>query len=278
MPDNRRLFFLLVIALLILIQLPVQRIWGAENSLTELDINRLKKEISQVKTERQRLREDIARDNGEFSAYQERTAARKKNYMSETDSIRSVITAFGRKEDSLDAYITDIELKKKNFDLLKTRFREHIAKACEKLLGTIKKYPPAVSRPAVGALTFLLNDCTTKNIDNIEALQRFIQIVRNLDEATFSIQTGQEASPVPSIRGMATMLRIGSVFEAVVDEDGKNAAVWRGNEIGGADWRKLSSAEAVGAISKAIAIRESKSLPAFIFLPWGPELSKETGK
>jgi hypothetical protein len=278
MPSKKRLFFSLIISLSIFFPLSVQRVWGAENPPSEHDINRLKKEIGQVKTERQRLREDIARDNAEFALYQERTAVRKKSYISETDSVRRVIATFGRKTDSLDAYIIDIELKKKNYDLLKTRFREHIAKACDKLLGAVKKYPPAVSRPAVGALTFLLNDCAAKNIDNIEALQRFIQIVRNLDEATLSVQTGQEASPAPSIRGTATMLRIGSVFEAFVDEDGKNAAVWHGSETGESGWLAISNTETVGAISKAIAIRESKSLPAFIFLPWGPDISKETGK
>jgi hypothetical protein len=244
----------------------------------DLDISRLKKEIAQVRTERQRLQEDISRDKNEFTSYQERTASRKQGYAAETDSIRGLIVSFERKKDSLDAFIGSLEQKKRNFDLLKERFREHIAEACEKLVNAIKKYPPAVFRPANGALTFLLNDCAAKNIDNREALQRFVQILRNLDESTLSIQTGQEASPVPAIKGNASMLRIGSIFEAVVDEDGKNAAVWQGGEAGTPGWRVLSDVESAGQISKAIAIRESKSMPAFIVLPWGKERPKETGK
>ncbi len=270
-------FSLSVIAFAIILPLQPHGARGADNTAYDQDPNRLKKEISQVKSERQRLREDISRDKSEFASYQERTAARKQSCTAETDSVRAVIAQFERKKDSLDAYISGIDLKKRNFDLVKERFREHIAKGCEKLLATIKKYPPAVSRPATGALTFLLNDCTTKNIDNIEALQRLAQTLRNLEESAFSIQTGQETSPVPSIRGSAAMLRIGSVFEAVVDEDGKNAAVWN-CDSGTVEWRTVSGPDNVAAISAAIAIRESKSLPAFVALPWGPQRPKEAGK
>jgi len=274
MIDKKCFFPITALSTLFIIAAQPHPVPGAETGTVEIDINRLKKEISQVKTERQRLHEDLSRDKSEFASYQERTASRKLSYAAETDSLHKLIVSFERKKDSLDAHISSIELEKRNFDLLKERFREHIAKACEQLLSSVKKCPPVVSRPIVGAITFLLNDCTTKNIDNIEALQRLVQTVRNVDEATLSIQTGQEASPVPDIRGSASMLRIGAVFEAIVDEDGKNAAVW----LGGPGWRTLSGEENVGTISKAIAIRESKALPAFIALPWGIVRPKESDK
>jgi hypothetical protein len=251
---------------------------GAENADFDLDITRCKKEIAQVSAERRRLREDLSRDKSEFTSYQERTALRKERYATETDSVRRLIASFERKNDSLDACIGSLDQKKRNFELLKERFGEHIAKACEKLISEAKKYPPAVARPAIGALTFLLNDCTVKNIDNIEALQRLVQAIRNLDESTLSIQTGQEASPVPTIRGNVSILRIGAIFEAIVDEDGKTAAVWRGVEGGLPKWRIFSNGEDAGMIARAIAIRESKSMPAFIPLPLGKEPPKETGK
>jgi hypothetical protein len=278
MVQVKHLFRRLVIGAFLIIAWPSHPAPNAESPQNDPEIARLKKETAQVRTERQRVREDISRDKNEFSAYQERIASRKHDYTAETDSIRRLTASYERKKDSLDAFISSIESKKRNFELMKDRVREHIALACEKLLSAIKKIPPAVSRPAVGALTFLLNDCATKNIDNIEAMQRFVQIARNLDEASYSIQTGQEASAVPQLRGNASMLRIGTVFEALVDEDDKTAAVWQGGEAGLPEWRVLSEGEYAGMISKAIAIRESKSMPAFIVLPWRTERPKETGK
>jgi hypothetical protein len=275
---NRWLFFRAACAISLITFLPASRVQGAEVADLDLDINRIKKEITQVRAERQRLKDDIARDKSDFDAYCARTASRKKAYVAETDSVRGLIVSFGRKKDSLDAHIAGIEQKKRNFDLLKENFREHIARACGKLIDYVKRLPPALSRPAAGALTFLLNDCKTRNIDNVEALQRLVQIVRNLDESTLSIQTGQEASPAPSIRGSAAMLRIGSIFEAVVDEDGKNGAVWQAGEADVGQWRMLPGTQQAQMISKAIAIRESKSLPSFIMLPWGNEPPKEAGK
>jgi hypothetical protein len=252
---------------------------GAEIPNYDPDISRLRKEIAQVRMERQRVREDILRDKSEQTAYQERTASRSAAYAAETDSIHRLVSSIEHKKDSLDAFIADIRLKQKNLDLLKSRFRDHIATACKKLIDAIKLYPPALSRPAVTALTFLLNDCTTKDIDNIEALQRFVQILRNLDESTLSIQTGQETSPLPAIKGSVSMLRIGAVFEALVDEDVKNAVIWQGGDSLAGGWRAISDGETASMISKAIAVRESKSLPEFIPLQWGmAPTSKEAAK
>jgi hypothetical protein len=244
-------------------------IFSAENTDYNLEISRLRKEIAQVKIERHRLGEDIARDGSEHGAYQERTAVRKASLIAETDSIRRLTVSYERQKDSINAAITDLELKQKNFDLLKSRFRDHIIIACKKLLNAIRWYPPSISRPAASSVSFLLNDCTAKNIDNVEALQRFVQILKNLDDGTLSIQTGQETSAIPEIKGNASLLRIGAVFEAIVDEDGKTAAVWGGGNSASGGWQLVSGRENIELIAKAIAVRESKSLPAFIPLPWG---------
>jgi hypothetical protein len=251
---------------------------GAPATNDDLDISRLKKEIAQVKTERQRVQEDILRDKNENTVYLERIASRKAASSAETDSIHRLTASFEHKKDSLDAVIAAVDQKKHNFDLLKDRFREHIIAACGKLITKLKRYPPAVSRPAIGALTFLLSDCTAKNIDNREALQRFVQIMKNLDESTLTIQTGQEASAAPSIKGSVSMLRIGTVFQALVDEDNKKAALWQAGDANSPQWRPLSDEESAAMISKAIAVRESKSLPAFIPLPWGIYPPKEGSK
>jgi hypothetical protein len=256
----------------------VTPVTSAEPPNEDLEINRLKKEIAQVKTERQRVREDIIKDKNENSAYVERTASRKAGYSAETDSVRRLTASFEHKKDSLDATIAAVESKKRNFDLLKDRFREHIVSACGKLMSAIKRYPPAVSRPTTGALTFLLNDCSSKDIDNREALQRFVQITKNLDETTLSIQTGQEASPTPTLKGTVSMLRIGLVFQAAVDEDAKKAAIWQSGEDGSPQWQAIPDEEGASMISKAIAVRESKSMPAFIPLPWGNYVPKEGSK
>jgi hypothetical protein len=248
-----------------------QPVPGAEIPDFDLEIGRLRKEIALVKLERERLREDIARDKNEHAAYRERTAARKTDYIAETDSVRRLAASVERQKDSIEAFTADLEVKQKNFDLLKERFRDHIVTACKKIMDGIGRCPPSLSRPLAAALAFLANDCTSKNIDNIEALQRFVQILRNLDDATLSIQTGQETSALPQIKGNASMLRIGAVFEAVVDEDAKNAAVWIGGDSAAGGWRAVSDAESVGSISRAIAVREGKSLPAFLPIPWGTQ-------
>jgi hypothetical protein len=115
-----------------------------------------------------------------------------------------------------------------------------------------------------------------KNIDNVEGLHRLVQIVGNMEEYNGTIQTGQETSVVPQLRGSALMLRIGSLFEAVVDEDGKTGALWQGNDsLGQPLWQTVAEAQSCAIILKAINMRESKALPAFMALPYSLSLRRK---
>jgi hypothetical protein len=253
--------------------------FAIENVDLENEINRLKKELSQVRIERQRAAEDIARDKKEFADYQQRTATRKNECATETDSIKRQTVLLVQKKDSLAAIINASQIKRKQYELLQESFRQGVMDACARLLDLAKKAPAAISNQTVGALTFLINDCKAKTIDNIEALHRLMQIIQNLDDAGASIQIGQETSEVPEIRGSASMLRIGAVFEAIVDDDGKVCAYWSGvDSLGHERWDVIRDPAMASLVLKAILVRQGKALPSFIDLPYGRSVVKEVKK
>jgi len=250
-----------------------------ENVETENEINRLKKELSQVRLERQRVAEDIAQDKKEFADYQERAAARKSECKTETDSIKDQTALLVQKKDSLAALSNGAQLKRKQYELEQESFRQSILDACARLTAVAKKMPPGVSNQSVGALTFLTQDCTSKTIDNIEALHRLMQIIQNLDEASSAIQIGQETSAVPEIHGSASMVRIGNIFEAVADDDGKVCAYWSGvDSLGHERWDVVRDPAKASLVLKAISVRQGKALPSFIDLPYGSSAVKEEKK
>jgi hypothetical protein len=245
----------------------------ANGEIADIDneILRLRKELTQVGQERLKVKEDAAKDRMEFASYQERTASRKALLVAETDSIKKTAHSLEIKRDSLGAYAGDLESQKKRYELLKDHFRDRIIAACTTLIGVAERSPPAGAKQTLGALSFLLNDCIAKSIDNVEGLHRLVQIIQNMEEYTGTIQTGQETSVTPQLRGGALMLRVGAVFEAVVDEDGKIGALWKGNDsLGQPIWLPLSDAQSCSMILKAINIRESKALPEFMALPYPP--------
>ena len=255
------------------------RVHGADYVDLENEIGRLKKELSAVRTDRQRNMDDVIKDKKEFAAYQDRTASRKNSLARETDSLKRQIALFGQKKDSLSAIAAGFDQRKREYGLLQERFRERLVAACTPLVPLSKKSPPAVEKQSTAALSFLMNDCATKSVDNVEAVHRLVQIIRNMEDASCAIQTGQETPNLQQMQRSLLMLRIGSVFEAVVDDDGKNGALWRGNDTTGRPlWQALTDAETRSMVLTAINIRESRALPAFVVLPFVAPPLKETKK
>ena len=245
----------------------------------ENEIGRLKKELSAVRADRQRTMDDVIKDKKEFAAYQDRTASRKNSLARETDSLKRQIVLFEQKKDSLSAIAAGLEQQKREYGLLQEHFKEHLVAACATLMPLSKKSPPAVAKQSTAALSFLMNDCTTKSVDNVEAVHRLVQIISNIEEASRAIQTGQETPNLQQMQRSSLMLRIGSVFEAVVDDDAKNGALWQGSDASGRPlWQALTDAETRSMVLKAINIRESRVLPAFIVLPYAVPPLKEAKK
>jgi hypothetical protein len=254
------------------------RCFAAEDRSSSIDqeIKRIKKEQAQIRTERQRVGEDASKDLNEFSEYRNRTAARKKSLIGETDSLKRVAASYTIKRDSLEALISGIRSKERELDLSQERFRARMAAACNRCMAVARQTPPSISSQFTGALAFLLNDCSSKCVDNIEGLRRLVQIVQNIEDASCAVQTGQGVSPVPGLRGNVDLLRIGSVCEAAVDEKGGACAVWRGVDSAFQPvWKIYTDRATVTAVREAINIRDGKTLPAFMALPYGKTNRKE---
>jgi hypothetical protein len=119
-----------------------------------------------------------------------------------------------------------------------------------------------------GSIAFLRNDLSTKASDNIEGITRFFQISRDIQEASATVQISQDQPPVGGLRGACSGIRLGAIFEAMVDAKGEKAAVWTGNNPDQTPhWRLIENPTAAADIQKAIAIREGKALPGFVNLP-----------
>ena len=253
--------------------------FALENVDVENEIGRIKKELSQARVERQKVAEDISKDAREFADYGQRAVARKSEGIAETDSIKRETALTVKKSDSLAAVISGLQLKRKQYDLMQEAFRQSVLAACARIQSFAKTTPDGASNQIVGSLTFLMNDCSSKAIDNVEAVRRLMQIIQNLDEASAAIQVGQETAAVPEIRGAGSMLRIGDIFEAVIDEEGKVCAFWHGADARGQGrWDVVRDPAAAAVVLKAINVRQGKALPSFVDVPYDVSSVKEAKK
>jgi hypothetical protein len=84
------------------------------------------------------------------------------------------------------------------------------------------------------------------------------------------VQVAEGISPVKQISGTVYRLRIGSVFEAVVDSRGEKAFYREENE-----WKPVEDPAAAATLLKAVKIREGKTVPVLVNLPFASVKEKE---
>jgi len=233
----------------------------------DAEIARLKKEIGRIESERAKVREEAARDAGEFSHYQERHRRKIRALTAETDSVRAAAAAMSRRSDSLGAALARLNASGRELDLTREHVREKLVALCQTSIAAVESLPPSLSEQGAAALAFLKSELVSKSIDNVEGLHRLVTILNDLENQLMDIQIMQGASPVAAIGGACYRIRIGGVFEAVTDSRGEKCAIWTGGSTDA--WRVLDNREIASSILKAVNVREGKTLPGLVGLPFG---------
>jgi hypothetical protein len=246
---------------------------SAQQSTASLDddIIRFRKELAQTQLDCQRTGEEIQKDRTDFETYKKRTSDRMSQARRQLDTLASEIKTQARGNDSLAALIASIQADRKQIELAQNEFRRTLIILCNQVLPLTRRLPPLTMAPAQSALSLLISDLSASSIDINEGFSRLTQVIGQLNESTSSIQISQENSPAPDIRGMAYRLRIGSLFEAVVDPKGEKCAFFTGwNTDGSPKWKTITSAATAREILNAVNIREGKMLPAFVTISLTP--------
>jgi uncharacterized membrane-anchored protein YhcB (DUF1043 family) len=232
------------------------------------EIARLRKELIQTQVDCDRTSQEIEKDKKDFEAYRTRTSQRMAQTQGQLDTLKSEIGVQSHGNDALAAQIGGVIAQRREIELSQDEFRQKLVDICNSMQPVVKKLPPLIMAPTLSGLSLLINDLTTKSTDIVDGCSRMVQILNKLDEASAGLQISQENSPVPDIRGMVYRLRIGTIFESVVDTKGEKSAVFTGWGADGAPrWKVLESASASLALLEAVNIREGRALPAFVNLP-----------
>ena len=243
----------------------------AQRGDKDSEIKRLRKELMQLQTDREKNKMEMEKDKTEFREYTKRTAERLAAVKNETVGINKKIGVQQRKNDSLSALINAANARVRHIEMSQDAMREKLVGSCDQIIASVQGLPPMVRQNMIASAALLKNELRNKNVDNAEALNRLEQIIIRAGEATGSIQVSQESSPIAEIHGTVYRLRIGAFFEAVVNLKGEECAVWYGKDSG---WKVIKDMAVAADIMKAANIREGKSLPEFVNLPLVAESEK----
>lgn len=249
----------------------------------EYDIDKeivsLRKELTDIASQRKSVKEEKRKDEKEFAEYIARNKKRFDALHAEIDSVQSAIKAQSAVNDSLLSAIDALQTAKRQVDLEQSGFREKCVAVCEGYLKMVQAFPPIVQKSFDASLSFLRSELVAKNIESSEGVQRLSQIVKDIDEAAASMQLVQGVSPVPEIRGTAYRIRLGMFYEAVVNMEGTAYAIWSGYTPDGKEiWRNGTDPAVAGQLFKWVNVREGKALPEFVQLPLNEIQTMEAGK
>lgn len=232
------------------------------------EISDLRRELAKAQADRQRVQREAATDVEEYEAYQERVAKRFASLEAENDSIRTLITEVQLTGDSLEALICQAAGSRHQLELSMEHFRRLLIARCEDVLGIAAAFPPLETEKLRAALQFLQSELAARNVHADEGLNRLVAVIRDLEEITMSIQAVQTRSPVADLSGSVYRIRVGAVFEGIVDEAGTRAALWTGNDGEGKPQWKVTMDKAVTAeLLEAAYVRNGKAVPDFVSLP-----------
>lgn len=237
----------------------------------ELDreITRIKKEIERVTAQRKEESSLAKKEQTEFDAYQKRTVEKRLSLTHQTDSMRTATATIHATNDSLSARLHAIELQIREQDLQQERIRESIAGAVSTIASAVAALPPLIAEQYRSPLEYLGSELSGKSVESTEALFRLVRIVQDVRTLSQDIQVVEGSSPVAALRGAVYRLRIGALFEAVVDQQGSRAFIWSRDvsKVQSEQYVAVDDPEVAGAILSAVKIREGKSIPELVRLP-----------
>jgi hypothetical protein len=254
---------------------------AADQPVVDVDaeINRIRRELSQVQAERLRNRQEAEKDKQDFKKYTERTAARVAQIKIETDSIKMEISRFTAVSDSLAAQINQTQTERRQVELHQNFLGDRLIMSCDTVTAHAQRLSPMVRGEILSSLALLKSELTAQSVDNTEAASRLAQIMLQMDEITGSIQVVQEVSPLPDIRGTVYRIRYGGLFEAIVDVKGEQCAVWTEYAADGSPrWKTVADRAVATEMLKAAEVREGKALPGFVKLPLVADSDKRGGQ
>jgi hypothetical protein len=244
---------------------------AAQSDELDREIVRLKKEIARVASQRQNEAQQAKEEQKEFLVYKERTASRTTAIRRQTDSLQAGGRLSTSRNDSLRAVLASLQAGIRDQELQVKKIRSVITAAVKKLQGELPSLPPLITEQYAGPVGFLLTELEAGSVENTEALHRLMRLVQDLRTVAQEIQVVEGVSPTPQLHGSVYRLRIGAVFEAVVDQNGSRAYLWTpAGEGSDSLWVPAGNSETAGEVLKAVKIREGKTVPELVELPLAP--------
>ena len=278
---TERTYFSRLPVLFLAMQLLFFPLSAAEESFPELEseIAELRKKIADTRDNIAQVKKKAEADARAFAVYEDQYTTHLKKQKAELDALKDDYKDLHAKTDSLAQRIQQVKAAQHELDLLQDRFRYILMQSCEELERAMHLLPPGNLHEQLHALRFLHSELSVHAVDNVEALERFWQILTTLSEGSQSIDVVSGQSPVPFITGQVDFIRLGFAYLAAVNEKGTAGALWVPHaDSAGGTWVKSLTPQQLLALKKCVDIRQGNTVPEIVAIPFRHPIHDDTGE
>ncbi|MBN1603714.1 MAG: DUF3450 family protein [Chitinispirillaceae bacterium] len=235
------------------------------------EVKTLKSEIAvyQSKIDETRKNTDLMRskataDSLSYVRYLQESQERSRKLAAERDSLTVLAGFLQNKRDSLIAVAEASALLIDSYKRQTGTALGELRASCRNLTALLEPFAVFNISKQISALRFLDGELSAGTIEATEGLERYWQIVSQIEKSSQKIEMWTAPSPVRSIKGEARFLRLGFVWLACIDNSSTHALLW--NPACGV-WDSVNHEEQVNAINKAVQLCTGMAAPQLVALP-----------
>lgn len=237
----------------------------------EAEMADLRSQIESYKTKVRDVRAKIdhettkaSADSSSYAAYVNEHSVRSKQIHDERDSLLVLADKLRHRRDSLAHTEAALNQQRVSSVNQQRAFLTDLRGKCSQLIDTLKAFEPFNIKKQISALRFLEGEIAAGTVSAAEGLERYWNIVSQIESASYRIESWSGDAPVPSLKGNVRFLRMGFVWLACVGGDNAPVFVYYPEQQ---NWEELNDSEKAASVRNAVQVANGMASPQLVSLP-----------
>jgi len=258
---------LLILSVVVIMSIEVYGSEEHEETRESLEnqILNIEKQTKEIRKKIEHVLKKAKADSANYGEYISDYKKHSTGLKNERDSLRAMAATLSERRDSLYEHANMILLKSENVRKQSNQIQNLVRKNCLELIDSLIPMKVFNIDKQISALRFLEGEMNSGTVSSVEGLERYWQIVAQIEEASQKIESWTGTAPEKTIKGEVTFLRLGFVWLACINKDNTCGFVW---DIEKRKWEPVQNNESLRNIDIAVKLSAGKTAPELVALPF----------
>lgn len=265
----RKFSISLLVAMFVFINKPLAEELEVSIASIKTEINDYKSKTDEIKKKIKHEKEKALSDSSSYLAYLDEYNTNLNRMKAERDSLLVLSQRLQDRRDSLGSEEVTVNLRKESIVVQNKNILSGLQIHCKQLIDTLASYEPYNAGRLISALKFLEGELVSGTINAPEGIERYWQIVSQIEQASQKIEVWKGASPVSALKGDVQFIRMGFIWLACVGNESSSAFIYNKHIE---KWELVKNDEQVTSICQAVKLSTGMASPQLVALPIAVEL------